>query len=1014
MRPIELQFNGINSYTEEQNINFETLTKYKVFGIVGKTGAGKTTILDAIILALYGRIPRNDKSKERSFFNYDKKECFVKFKFSVFNNGDYSIYQIQRNFKLKKDDKIDCYKSSIVRFDEDIENVLCSNKVTELNECVIDIIGLNYDDFTKAVILPQGKFSEFLTLKNADKGEMLGRIFSLEKYGDKLSEKFNKEKKDTESKIANLNSVKIGIGIDTDTDVKSIENELILLNKDKKVNLEQKEIINKKLDLQKETSLLLSEYINNQKNKAKLEEQKESIDILESNIDKYKNANSTTNIVYKIDKFKSELIILNKNEKTINDKIGINKNQLLKYEIDMDNFSSKKEKEFQELLGEIVIIKSLIEDDNLLENDKKQRVVLLEEYKENEIKLETNQKKLVEINKKIESLTNSESSLNKLLFENTIKIENINNINLGIKYDFELNEIVKKIDNYKLSEKNLLLDKNELLKSKEKLVSLEKSLNVKLISQKEDKKIYYSSLLKKELTIGDICPICGDIITQLDKDITISNNVDENLEKTINENIININNINNKIESNQNEYNKLQIELKEFDIKKIKLEENLLELKEVYGIVDFNEEHIKIAKKEKCFESISKEINTVRANIDINKKNKDLIEAENHNISILLNNIKNKGSNIAQRINEINSKISLITKGENVEKYLGDLLSREKYFKDTEKLLKDKIISIKEQLTGLTASLLENTTNISSINNQIVDYNKMLDDIIFKYDFYDLEDIKKYIVADSDLVILIEKIQNYKNDSHLINEKIKQNIEKLSELKIKYNSIDISEVNMQLEINENRLKDINIQIEDNTKNIAKLDTKLQIIKKDIEKIKQIDKKLKILKTKLDNIIVITNLLSGNKFVKYIAKRYLDYICADASERLFLMSGKKYSLAQDDTDFIIIDHFRGNIKRQVSSISGGEQFMVSLCLALSLSTYISRKNNGMMNMFFLDEGFGSLDDETLDNVVDILFKASRDELSIGLITHVTKLQENLPRKLYVTQNEKTLSSEITLC
>ncbi len=126
-----------------------------------------------------------------------------------------------------------------------------------------------------------------------------------------------------------------------------------------------------------------------------------------------------------------------------------------------------------------------------------------------------------------------------------------------------------------------------------------------------------------------------------------------------------------------------------------------------------------------------------------------------------------------------------------------------------------------------------------------------------------------------------------------------------------------------------------------------------------------------------------------------------------------MSSGKYSLVQDETDFLILDHYRGNIRRQIKSISGGEQFMVSLCLSLSLSTYISRKNSGNMNMFFLDEGFGSLDDETLDNVVDILFKASNDELSIGIITHVTKLQENLPKKVLITQDEKTLSSIISV-
>ncbi len=88
-------------------------------------------------------------------------------------------------------------------------------------------------------------------------------------------------------------------------------------------------------------------------------------------------------------------------------------------------------------------------------------------------------------------------------------------------------------------------------------------------------------------------------------------------------------------------------------------------------------------------------------------------------------------------------------------------------------------------------------------------------------------------------------------------------------------------------------------------------------------------------------------------------------------------------------------------------------MVSLCLSLALSTYISRKNNGSIDMFFLDEGFGSLDDETLENVVDMLFKASSDDLKIGLITHVTKIQENLPSKLLIKEDQNIGSSIISI-
>lgn len=201
MRPIKLELTGLNSYTDKQIIDFEKLTSRGLFGIFGNTGSGKSTILDAITIALYGDISRDTTD----YINSSCEKAIVNYEFEIGSKNNRKRYFVERTIKNTPagGTKTSRVLLGEIKDNEDI-NVL-ADKVGEVKSKIQDIIGLTSDDFTRSVVLPQGKFSEFLKLQDRDRRKMLERIFNLEKYGEKLSTKVKIRRNASKEDLTSLN-----------------------------------------------------------------------------------------------------------------------------------------------------------------------------------------------------------------------------------------------------------------------------------------------------------------------------------------------------------------------------------------------------------------------------------------------------------------------------------------------------------------------------------------------------------------------------------------------------------------------------------------------------------------------------------------------------------------------------------------------------------------------------------------------------------------------------------------
>jgi len=210
VKPIRLELAGLQSYREKQTVDFEALCGGGVFGIFGPTGSGKSTILDAMTLALYGKVERAPKGTQ-GIINGAEDRLAVSFTFELGEAGRRVRYRVERQYKKSGETSVNVAVCRLVELAPEGERVL-ADRQTDVDAAVERLIGLNMQDFTRAVVLPQGKFAAFLTLAGKERRQMLQRLFGLERYGDVLAARLSARQDETRLALRETEAEQLGLG----------------------------------------------------------------------------------------------------------------------------------------------------------------------------------------------------------------------------------------------------------------------------------------------------------------------------------------------------------------------------------------------------------------------------------------------------------------------------------------------------------------------------------------------------------------------------------------------------------------------------------------------------------------------------------------------------------------------------------------------------------------------------------------------------------------------------------
>ena len=424
MRPINLKLKGINSYVSEQTVDFEKLSQLNLFGIFGETGSGKTTILDAIVMALYGT---SERDITQNIINVNCSDAYIIFEFEMIEAGKKVRYIVRRDYKLRPSG----LKTDAVLMKSASKEVLAEHS-DDVNDKILSIIRVGKKEFLKCIALPQGEFDRFLLDTPLNRKKTVAKLFNLESFGQDLNEKVKKRRE-----IATLKKL-------------SLEDKLVLyrnINPDNLDNLMQEikqknkditdlEFVLNKLNI--EHTLLLTDY----ERKGQLNDLQMKLDLRmqdKSDIDYLSKQLSFTKI------YGDYLLILNKynntteEEKRVEVTLANLKDILKNLEKEFVEKSSTlstlswSKKQFEEML---IQTRQNAETRTRLEQELESKLSEERELKESNTKL----------TEKIENLKHEISSINNRIVENTNKFnalaEELNETN----HNLEQLEISKSTD----------------------------------------------------------------------------------------------------------------------------------------------------------------------------------------------------------------------------------------------------------------------------------------------------------------------------------------------------------------------------------------------------------------------------------------------------------------------------------------------------------------------------------------------------------------------------------------
>jgi exonuclease SbcC len=455
--------------------------------------------------------------------------------------------------------------------------------------------------------------------------------------------------------------------------------------------------------------------------------------------------------------------------------------------------------------------------------------------------------------------------------------------------------------------------------------------------------------------------------------------------------------INAIISQSQNQINQIKEENTKLNQIFLENHEELKRLIQDSGVSDFIKKNNKIINMERQSEALLIELKQLRNESEELNKNKEEFQLAIKTISERLAKgealLSEKESARLEKVSSIKSKVEQEQDIELLIKSLSEQILELEALYESELKNKEKV---DKDYQEVNEKLISITTKYSELINRERIEKERLEAALKEEKFIDIQQVKENILSREEIEKITKEVDQYKNLVAKVNGAIES-------LNIKINNRNISEEEFIAIKNQKDEKET--KIEETNKAKIKKEEELKVVQTKLSEFDELIKVKDKLEHKLALLSDLEKLFKGKRFVEFVAITRLKYISKEASKRLMDISTGNYGLETDENGrFIIRDYKNGGIARDSSTLSGGETFLASLALALALSAEIQLKGTAPLELFFLDEGFGTLDDNLLEIVMSSLERVHNERLKVGIISHVESIKNRVPVKLLVTPAE----------
>lgn len=1001
MKICKIKFKNIHALKGEHTIDFENgvLGQAGLFVITGATGTGKSTILDVITLALYNKIPRIDKAitetvieEEGVVLTKNALDCYAEVEYEVKGKRYLSSWSIRRT-----------RTGTLASRKQELTEVLTGKiLVSSINEVVSEnerIIGLNYNQFVQSMILAQGQFSKLLLAKKDDRNALLEEITGssiYRKIGRAVFQRFRVVEESVKTQ-----QIKMGeMVLLTDESLKEIQDDLV----------EKKPLFSANEAKQKE-----------------LEKKKTLKESILKNIQK-RVKNQAEWDAFLIDK---KQISNQEKELEVHDSVVVFKDQMLEIELadkTVSELSVALEKSKQRALDFEKTKKELIQSASELmstEVTEEKLEVLLENFRIKVVSLQEGEKEKLN-----ESRQEEQRIKDKLQELKANGITLIANENLSLQIAKELKiieaEIVRKglsttdaVRTKKDELSQLVLPANQLIGNR-KLFD-EKSrgiaeLNARIerqfgeikdfIATEKQQKSELDVLLpivekakseledwkqrknldqyRAELKPGEPCPLCGS------ENHPYAKSAEEVLVST------------------------LQDKFDELTKKSEELKKNvfLVEAKKVSLQGTNSKDELDLEKRAADFQVLENTISDLCFQLKWNKEESldkwesevTYLQQEQAELNKLEKYIQAKA--VLNETEKLSKSYSVLkTAHKQALETLLSVYNKNDINADVSQLSRKFSVS-RSELNGLLAQLVEfkcNSTKTLAHKEQLLG---ALIPELQKKGIDSLQTLKSKILEESIANEIRKKLQKIKEDEIRLKTNLKAIDEILAEEeRLNDTSVTLEELNAVLPIVTQELTELRKHIWDQEKRVE-IDTQNRVKQKSSQEVLDALNKDLSLWSKMNMLIGDAQ---GKRFSNFVQDLTLRQLLEYGNQRLIGFSDRYLLDVTNDSDGLkVIDTYMGNTKRSVSSLSGGETFKLSLALAFGLSDLAAR--NVEIESLFIDEGFGSLDPESLDQAISLLENMQNESnKSIGVISHVGELKDRIGSKIKLVRTGAGYSS-----